>query len=158
MSKVPALAIVCAGLSLFSPPAWAVPAPMSPEQLMAESDIVALVRVSAVSCTRLSRDGSTGEDLPSYSAQLEILKVDKGPAQARQTVIVTWHEIPTGVLGPWVVRYYPGEEVWTHLQWDERSSTYASTWWNAKSEQVRAPDRTDLPMVAGETFTAKSRP
>jgi hypothetical protein len=157
MGKVAALAVVFAAVFLLSLPARAVPAPMSTEQLAAESDVVALVRVLAVSCTRLLRDDRTGQELPSYSARLEILNVKKGQVQAHQIVLANWDEIPTGILGPWVVRYYLGEEVWTHLRWDELASAYASTWWNARGDQVRPPDRTDLPTVPGQVLTAKPR-
>src|SRR4051812_6706114 len=58
------------GVLLFSPaPAWAVPAPMSPDDLMAASDLVALVRVLAVTCVGVFKDGHTGENLPSYQQQ-----------------------------------------------------------------------------------------
>lgn len=58
------------GVLLFSPaPAWAIPAPMSPHDLMAASDLVALVRVLAVTCVGVFKDGHTGENLPSYQAE-----------------------------------------------------------------------------------------
>ena len=144
------------GVLLFSPaPAWAVPAPMSPHDLMAASDLVALVRVLAVTCVGVFKDGHTGENLPSYQAELRIVQVKKGSVREGDTVIVGWHEIPRGLLGPWVVRYFPGEEVWTHLQHDYQGSGYSTTWWNARGDQVRPPDTTELPRTPGEVVRAR---
>ncbi len=102
-------------------PVFAIPAPMSEAELVEKSDLVALVRVLSVTCTSLTKDEQTGEELPGYLATAtKILEVKKGDVKPGDEVLVTWREIPTGVLGPWVVRYYPGEEVWTHLEQAER--------------------------------------
>ena len=55
-------------------PAAALPAPMSAEELVAVSDVVARVRVVAVTCVAVSTSERTGEKLPSYKAELEILR------------------------------------------------------------------------------------
>ncbi len=97
-------------------PALALPAPMSDQELLDKSDLVAVVRVVSVSCTGVSKDAATGEDLPSYLAQLQLVEVKKGEAKPGDVVLVTWHAISKKIVGPWAVPYYPGEEVLTHLR------------------------------------------
>jgi hypothetical protein len=141
-------------------PAFALPAPMSEQELMDKSDLVALVRVLAVTCTSVTQDPNTGEDLPGYLAQLKVLEVKKGDAKPGDEVLVTWRAIPENVTGPWTVYYYPGEEVVTHLTKRSGGATYASTWWNAKGDEVRSPDTRELPTTPGETVgqTPEAKP
>ena len=61
-------------------------------------------------------------------------------------VLVTWRAMPKSILGPWTVDYYPGEEV-VSIDQAERRREYASTWWNAKGDDVKAPDTRDLPLT-----------
>ena len=136
---------------LAAPPAYAVPAPMSEQELMDKSDLVAEVRVLSVTCTTVSQDPDTGEALPSYLAQLKVVEVKKGDAKPGDVVLVTWHAIPKDTNGPWTVYYYPGEEVVTHLTKRSGGVTYASTWWNAKGDDLKSPDTRDLPVTPGET-------
>jgi hypothetical protein len=144
--------------SLIALPALALPAPMSEQELMDKSDLIALVRVLAVSCTSVTQDPNTGEDLPGYLAQLRVLEVKKGEVQQGEEVLVTWRAIPKDVAGPWTVYYYPGEEVVTHLTKRSGGATYASTWWNAKGDEVKSPDTRDLPVTPGETVVAQPEP
>jgi hypothetical protein len=132
-------------------PALALPAPMSEEELTEKSDLVALVRVLAVTCTSVTQDPNTGEDLPGYLAQLKVIEVTKGDVKPGEVVLVTWRAIPKDVAGPWTVYYYPGEEVVTHLTKRSGGASYASTWWNAKGDDVKSPDTRDLPVTPGET-------
>lgn len=136
----------------------ALPAPMSDTELMEKSDVVALVRVLSVACTSVTKDEQTGEELPGYLATLQILEVKKGDVKPGDEVLVTWREIPTGIVGPWAVRYYPGEEVWTHLTKRSGGVSYATTWWNAKGEPIEKAQTTDLPTTVGETVTIITRP
>ena len=112
-------------ISLFASPALALPAPMSDQELMDKSDLVAVVRVLSVSCT---------------------------------TVLVTWRAISKDMVGPWAVYYYPGEVVLTHLVKRSGGVSYGSTWWNAKGDDVKARENTDLPETPGQTFTAPQEP
>jgi hypothetical protein len=139
---------------LVASPALALPAPMSEPELMEKSDIVAVVRVLSVSCTAVTKDSSTGEDLPSYLAKVRLLEVKKGDAKAGDEVLVTWRAIPKNILGPWAVYYYPGEVVLTHLAKRSGGVSYGSTWWNAKGDDIKAPQSTELPATPGETFAA----
>lgn len=134
--------------------ALALPAPLSDEELMEKSDIVALVRVMSVTCTSVTKDETTGEQLPGYLAQLRVLEVKKGDVRPGGEVLVTFRAVPKGALGPWTVFYYPGEEVWTHLVKRFGGVTYGSTWWNAKGEVVQPPKTEDLPDVVGESVLA----
>jgi hypothetical protein len=131
--------------------AQAVPAPMSDQELMDKSDLVALVRVLSVTCTSVIKDERTGEELPGYLATLKVLEVKKGDTKPGEQVLVTWRAIPKSIVGPWTVYYYPGEEVVTHLTKRSGGVSYASTWWNAKGDDVKAPDSRDLPVTPGET-------
>jgi hypothetical protein len=138
----------------FAAPALALPAPMSAQELFDKSDLVAVVRVLSVSCTGVSKDAATGEDLPSYlGRQLQLVEVKKGEAKPGDVVLVTWHAISKTIVGPWTVPYYPGEEVLTHLAKRESGIAYASTWWNAEGEDMKQPASTELPTKPGETAT-----
>jgi hypothetical protein len=144
------LALTCIAL-----PALALPAPMSDQELADKSDLVALVRVLAVTCTSVIKDEASGQDLPVYLAQLKLLEVKKGDANKGDEVLVTWRAIPKDSDGPWTVYYYPGEEVVTHLTKRSGGATYASTWWNAKGDEVKNPDTRDLPVTPGETVVPR---
>jgi hypothetical protein len=142
-------------LVLCAAPAFALPAPMSEQDLLEKSDLVALVRVLSVTCTSVTQDERTGEELPGYLARLQVLESKKGDAEKGQEVLVTWRAVPENVAGPWAVYYYPGEEVWTHLARRSGGASYASTWWNAKGDDVKVPDTRDLPLTPGDTVVAK---
>ena len=107
------LTILLFGLSAV--PALALPAPMSKEELLLNSDLVALVRIKSVTCVSVTKDERTGERLPSWSARAELVEVIKGEDVKGDTVTINFHAVPSGLLGPWTVYYYPGEMVWTHL-------------------------------------------
>lgn len=139
-------------------PAAALPAPMSDAELMEKSDLVALVRVLAVTCTSVIKDEQTGEELPGYLARLKVLETKKGDVKHGEEVLVTWRAIPKEVLGRWTVDYYPGEEVWTHLTKRSGGVSYATTWWNAKGDDVKSPDTRDLPVTPGETVVPRPEP
>ena len=136
-------------------PALALPAPMSKEQLLTESDLVALVRIKSVTCVSVAKDGRTGEALPSWSAEAELIEVIKGEDVKGDTVTLTFHAIPTGLLGPWSVYYYPGEMVWTHLV--GKDGQYTSTWWNARGTLVSKAVIDTLPTTPGETAAIPKR-
>jgi len=154
------LSLIFVSLLLMAPfaPALALPASMPEAELMDKSDLVAVIRVVSVSCTAITKDEKTGEDLPSYLAKVRLVEVKKGDAQKGDEVLVTWRAIPKDVLGPWTVYYYPGEVVLTHLTKRSGGVSYASTWWNAKGDDVTAPESTDLPTTPGETFAAPQEP
>ena len=145
-------------ISLLATPALALPAPMSEQELMDKSDLVATVRVLSVSCTVVTKDDKTGEELPAYRAKLRVLEVKKGDAKKGDEILVTWRAIPKDVLGPWTVYYYPGEVVLTHLKKKSGGASYGSTWWNAKGDDIKAPESTELPETPGETFDAPKDP
>ena len=63
---------------LLAPTALALPAPMSEAELLEKSDVVAVIRVLSVSCTAVTKDDQTGEELPSYLARARLLEVKKG--------------------------------------------------------------------------------
>jgi hypothetical protein len=140
--------------SLVALPALALPAPMSEQELMEKSDVVALIRVLSVTCTSVTKDTDTGEELPGYLARLQVLESKKGDAKKGDELLVTWRAVPKGMLGPWAVYYYPGEEVVTHLSLRSGGVSYASTSWNAKGDDVKAPDTRDLPLTPGDTVVA----
>ena len=145
---------LCVSLVLMAGSALALPAPMSEQELTDKSDLVALVRVLSVTCTTITKDEATGEELPSYLANLKVIEVKKGEAKKGDEVIVTWRAVPKAIVGPWTVYYYPGEEVVTHLTKRSGGVSYASTWWNAKGDDVKAPDTRDLPVTPGESVVA----
>ena len=152
------LSALCSVAACFALPALAVPAPMSEQELMEKSDLVALVRVLAVTCTSIVKDEQTGEELPGYLATLKVLEVKKGDVKQGEEVLVTWRAIPKTIVGPWTVYYYPGEEMVTHLTKRSGGVSYASTWWNAKGDDVKSPDTRDLPTTPGETVVPTPEP
>ena len=113
-----------------------------------------VVRVLSVSCTAVTKDDASGEELPSYLAKVRLVEVKKGGAAQGDEVLVTWRAIPKGIVGPWAVYYYPGEVVLTHLVKKSGGVAYGSTWWNAKGDDITAPQSTELPSTPGETFDA----
>jgi hypothetical protein len=145
-------------VSLVPIAALAVPAPMSEQELTDKSDLVAQVRVLAVTCTSITTDEATGEELPGYLAQLKVVEVKKGDAKPGDVVLVTWRAIPKNVDGPWTVYYYPCEEMVTHLTKRSGGVTYASTWWNAKGDDTKSPDTRELPVTPGETVGQVAEP
>ena len=136
-------------------PALALPAPMSDDELLAKSDLVALVRVLSVTCTEVIKDDRTGEALPSYKADAEVMEVIKGDVAKGDDITITFHAVPTHMLGPWTVYYYPGEMVFTHLVKDR--DAYTTTWWNGRGKLVNKAIITDLPTKAGETVEVPRR-
>jgi hypothetical protein len=142
-------------LALLATPALALLAPLSDDELLAKSDLVALVRVLSVTCTAVTKDKMTGQDLPSYSAKAELMEVIKGDEAKGGDVTITFHAIPTGLLGPRTVYYYPGEMVWTHLVRD--GEAYTTTWWNGRGDLVSKAVITKLPTKPGETVEVPRR-
>ena len=140
---------------LVAGPAVALPAPMSKDELLSKSDLVALVRVLSVTCVSVSKDERTGEDLPSYSARVELMEVIKGEEAKGDDVTISFHAIPTGLLGPWSVYYYPGEMVWTHLV--GKDGDYTTIWWNGRGDLVNKAVITELPTTPGETVEVPRR-
>lgn len=141
------LTILLLGLS--AGPALALPAPMSKEELLLNSDLVALVRIKSVTCVSVTKDERTGERLPSWSARAELIEVIKGEDVKGDTVTINFQAVPSGLLGPWTVYYYPGEMVWTHLV--GKDGDYTSTWWNARGTVVSKAVIDTLPTKPGET-------
>jgi hypothetical protein len=139
----------------FAVPAVALPAPMSEQDLNDKSDLVAVVRVLSVTLTTITKDEKTGEELPGYMAQLRLLDVKKGDAKKGDVVLVTWRAVPSKIVGPWAVYYYPGEEVLTHLTKRDGGVAYASTWWNAKGDDITKPESTELPKQPGQTVVPR---
>jgi hypothetical protein len=145
-------------LLLLATPAMALPAPMSDQELMDKSDVVAVVRVLSVSCLAVTKDDKTGQELPTYLAKLRVMDVKKGDTQKGDELLVTWRAVPKDVVGPWTVNYYPGEVVLTHLTKKSGGVSYGSTWWNAKGEDIKVPENSDLPKTPGETLIAPQEP
>jgi hypothetical protein len=142
-------------IAFVATPVVALPAPLSDDELLAKSDLVALVRVLSVACTAVTKDKMTGQDLPGYSAKVELMEVIKGDEAKGGDVTITFHAIPTGLLGPWTVYYYPGEMVWTHLVRD--GEAFTTTWWNGRGELVSKAVITKLPTKPGETVEVPRR-
>ena len=138
------LVVLCPGQ------AWAIPAPMSPEQLLSASDVVALARVLSVTCVALGE--RNGEVLRDCSARLGLLQVHKGKYRRFDTLTVYWNQTPHNMLGPWYVPYGPGEKAWTHLRLPQGSSAFETTWWNAK-DQIE-PARAQMPTDVMQTIKA----
>jgi hypothetical protein len=149
------LTMLSAAISFVATPILALPAPMSDDELLAKSNLVALIRVLSVTCTGIEKDDRTGEALPSYKANAEVMEVIKGEVAKGDDVTITFHAVPTHMLGPWTVYYYPGEMVFTHLVRD--GDAYTTTWWNGRGKLVNKAIITDLPTKPGETVEVPRR-
>jgi hypothetical protein len=154
--RAPGLLAIVALLCLAAAPARALPAPMSDSEMLQKSDLVALVRIWSVTCTGVSKDPQTGESLPSWKADAELIEVIKGDEPKGSSVTLTFHAIPTGTLGPWTVYYYPGEMVWTHLV--RQDGAYTTIWWNGRGTIVEKAMISVLPTVPGETAALHRSP
>jgi hypothetical protein len=155
MHRLVALLILTFLSALIATQALALPAPMSDDELLVKSDLVALIRVLSVTCTEVTKDDRTGEVLPSYKANAEVMEVIKGDVAKGDDITITFHAVPTHMLGPWTVYYYPGEIVFTHLVHD--GNAYTTTWWNGRGKLVNKAIITDLPTKAGETVEVPRR-
>jgi hypothetical protein len=149
------LVLTILSFGLLAPPVFALPAPMSKEELLTKSDLVALVRIKSVTCVRVTKDARSGEELPSWSAEAELIEVIKGEDVKGDTVTIKFHAIPTGLLGPWTVYYYPGEMVWTHLV--GKDGDYTTISWNGRGTVVSRAVITTLPATPGETAAIPKR-
>jgi hypothetical protein len=136
-------------LAAFGGGALGLPAPMSKTDLLLKSDLVALVRIWSVTCDSVSEDPQTGEMLPNWSADAQLIEVIKGNEAKGDTVTIAFHAIPKGAPASWSVRYYPGEMVWTHLV--GKDGRYTTTWWNGRGNVVNKAIITALPTAPGET-------
>lgn len=152
---LPSLLLLLSVASLATP-ALALPAPMSDSDLLLKSDLVALVRIWSVTCTDVTKDERTGEDLPSWSAEAELIEAIKGEDVKGDTVTINFHAIPKGLLGPWSVYYYPGEMVWTHLK--GKNGEYTTIWWNGRGDVVDKAVITTLPTTPGVTAALQRKP
>jgi hypothetical protein len=148
--RLTSLAVLCC---LVAGPALAVPAPMTKSELLAKSDLVALVRILSVTCTGETKDARTGEQLPSYRAKAELIEVIKGEEMKGGEVPITFHAIPKDIVGAWTVYYYPGEMVWTHLV--KKDGAYTTIWWNGRGTVVQKAAITELPTTPGETVSLR---
>ena len=88
-------------------------------------------------------------------AQLRMIDVKKGDVKKGDVVLVTWRAVPTKIVGPWAVYYYPGEEVLTHLTKKSGGVSYGSTWWNAKGDDITKPESVELPKAPGQTVVPR---
>ena len=149
------LVVTILSIFLLAAPALALPAPMSKSELLLKSDLVTLVRIKSVTCVSVTKDERTGEDLPSWTARAELIEMIKGEEVKGDSVTISFHAIPPGVLGPWTVYYYPGEMVWTHLT--GKDGDYTSTWWNARGTLVSKAVIDTLPTTPGETVSIPKR-
>src|SRR5262249_43108088 len=96
-------------LAFVAGPALALPAPMSDDELLAKSDLVALIRVLSVTCTGVDKDERTGEALPSYKAHAEQRR--RGKRRRRQHHLPRRPDRPSWALDrlllPWRDGVYP---------------------------------------------------
>jgi hypothetical protein len=154
--------LIFVAVFLAASPAWAIAPPLTPVELLAESDLVALVRVLSVTCTGLYYPFWPDlAEVLAYVAQLEILSIRKGSVRPGEIIAVKWEKLSDELAleTTWTVAYHPGEQVWTHLQrvahkdglWLKHSSAYVNTWWNARDQTLREAESYDLPRLPGET-------
>jgi hypothetical protein len=153
-----AAVLAAAGLLAVAGPARAIPRPLSPEELEKQSDAIVTVRVLGVACTGQA-PAPRGKTVPTYQAWLLVLDVKKGTLKKDETILVHWRELPRGLIGgapP--VRYYPGEEVLTHLKWDAGRRQYGSTFYNAKGKPIKMPATQRLPEKPGDIISVAANP
>jgi len=133
----------------------ALPAPMSEKELLEKSDFVGSVKVLGVACTGMEAAANM-EQVLVWEAWLQVESVKKGSVKPRETILVRWRDVPRKLIGPWTVPYFPGEVVSTHLEWDAKTRTFRTTWWNAKGEPTRPAKEKKLPQQPGEVLLGGS--
>jgi hypothetical protein len=136
-------------LAAFAGGALALPVPMPKGDLLLKSDLVALVRIWSVTCDSVTKDPQTGEMLPNWSANAQLIEVIKGNEAKGDTVTLLFHAVPSGSPDQRTVHYYPGEMVWTHLV--RQDDGYTTTWWNGRGNVVDKAVITELPTKPGQT-------
>jgi hypothetical protein len=112
-------------INLYTVTSNALPAPLSKEQLLKQSDIIAKVKVIGV-----TKIGDVKNAIK-YQAWLKILKPIKGYVIVNDTIIVTWHKFDKKLIGSWAIDYYPDEELITYLIWDRDEKSYKNISWNS---------------------------
>ena len=116
MRRLVMLSAVLIGFGLPQGPASALPAPMSQEQLLEKSDLVALVRIKSVTCVSVGKDDRTGEELPSYSARAELIEVIKGEDVKGDTVNIAFPRSRPACSAP-------GPSITIRAKWSGRISS-----------------------------------
>ena len=82
MTRALRVLIILSAIAGVATPAFAVPAPMSDQELMDKSDLVAEVRVLSVTCTTVTQDPTTGEDAAELSRSAQSGGGQEGRRQA----------------------------------------------------------------------------
>ena len=137
-------------------PVRALPPPLSAEELQKRSDVVAVVRVLAVTCTAQAPDAETKQPLRTFQAWLQVVRVDKGNAKPDETITLEWRETPKGGFADGATPFFPGEEVKTYLKWigDRRLFEVAGV--GGLKEPIRPADIQKLPEKPGQVLVAKT--
>ena len=115
--------------------AFAIPAPMSPAELMAKSDIVVDAEVTTVVCVGAPVT-TAQKTATSYRATLTTVKTYKGTAPGQFHIEFTVEKW-TGMqpIGGWKEpKHLVGEAGKYHLQLKKPPDVYGLTWWNAQSK------------------------
>ena len=133
-------------------PASALPEPISDEELLAKSDLVALIQVQSVTSVGALPNPGTRQALQFYHAKAKVLEVKKGDVKPGTEITIEFREVPEDVVGQWEVSYYAGEELWTYLR--KRGENYRATYWNARGKQVRPASNNKLPSQPGQSIPA----
>jgi len=151
-SVLPCLAGFLLALTL-AVPALALPEPMTDDELLAKSDLVALIEVLSVTSVGALPDPGTRQALQFYYAKAKVLEVKKGDVKPGTEITIEFREVPEDIVGRWEVSYYAGEELWTYLR--KRGENYRATYWNARGKQVRPASSNKLPSQPGQTISAE---
>ncbi|ODA66321.1 hypothetical protein A7A08_02719 [Methyloligella halotolerans] len=138
---------------LIAAPAFALPTPLSEEELTEKSDLVALIEVLSVTSVGALPDMQTRQALQFYYAKAKVLEVKKGDVKPGTEITIEFREVPEDTVGRWEVSYYAGEELWTYLK--ARGENYRATYWNARGKQVRPAVSNKLPAQPGQTISAE---
>ena len=129
-------------INLYTVTSNALPAPLSKEQLLKESNVIARVKVIGVTKIGYVKNAIK------YQAWLKILKSIKGDIISNDTIIVTWHRFDKKLIGSWAIDYYPDEELITYLIWDRDEKSYKNISWNS-ADKIQSSSK-KLPTKDGE--------
>ena len=136
-------------LNLYTVTSNALPAPLSKEQLLRESTVIARVKVIGVAKVGYVKNAIK------YQAWLKIINPIKGEVIVNDTIIVTWHRFDKKLIGSWAIDYYPDEELITYLIWDRDEKSYKNISWNSVDKIQSSGEK--LPTNNGE-ITLYSEP
>ena len=115
----------------------ALPAPLSKESLLENSDFSGTIKVLGVIQVADDKEAYKGISVSSYQAWIQIITQEKGKEKILSTAIYCWHDTPSPkLMGAWSVPLNPDEMATIYAKWNEENRCYEAVSWNAKTNKA----------------------